>query len=268
MPAFVLCADDFALSEASCHGILKLLEASRLSAVSAVVNTSLWQSRSSALLPYLDKVDIGLHVNLTEGSWLTSPTMTPLGLPKLIAKSYLRRLSEDAIYNELKAQIEAWVHVFGRLPDFIDGHQHIQQLPVIRDAFIRWFNEDSQHHSCYLRCSHTQLFWHNHLLKRFVINRLGAVKLKKLIKQNNIKHNFAFSGIYDFSNKADYRKLFQGFLSEIPASGIIMCHPALGIDNTDPHIQARNKEFAYLMSDAFIDDCKATGMCLARGNIF
>lgn len=268
MSAFVLCADDFALSETSSQGILKLLAASRLSAVSTVVNTALWQTYSTTLLPYLNKVDIGLHFNLTDNAWLTSPKMQQLGLAKLIVKSYLGQLSEDAIYNELKAQIEAWTHVFGRLPDFIDGHQHIQQLPVIRDAIIRWFNENDNHYSGYLRCSHTQIFWHNHLLKRFVINRLGAAKLKKLINKNNIKHNLTFSGIYDFSNKTDYRKLFQGFLKEICKPSIIMCHPAYGIDNDDPHNQARNQEFAYFMSDAFVDDCKSSGMTLSRGSIF
>lgn len=268
MADFVLCADDFALSKASSQGILQLLEASRLSAVSAVVNTALWQTYSTALLPYLNKVDIGLHFNLTEGSWLTAPHMTSLGLPKLIAQSYLSQLSQETIYQELEAQIHAWSLAFGRFPDFIDGHQHIQQLPIIRDAIVQWFNENDNRYSGYLRCSHTRIFWHNHLLKRFVINRLGAAKLKKLLNKNNIKHNLTFSGIYDFSNKTDYRKLFQGFLSEIHSPGIVMCHPAFGIDNADPHIQARNQEFAYFMSDAFINDCKATGMCLARGNIF
>lgn len=268
MSDFVLCADDYALSTASSDGILLLLETSRLSAVSAVVNTNLWQTYSTRLLPYLDKIDIGLHFNLTEAAWLTAPKMKPLGLPKLIAKSYLGQLSEEAVYQELEAQIQAWSLVFGRLPDFIDGHQHIQQLPTIRDAMLRWFQTKDKDISCYLRCSYSRCQGHNNKLKRLIINKLGARKLKKILTKQTIKYNPSFSGIYDFSETANYQQLFQGFLKEMQPSGIIMCHPAYGIDNHDPHNQARNQEFAYFMSDAFVEDCKAAGMNLARGNIF
>lgn len=268
MSNFVLCADDFALSTTSSEGILQLLEASRLSAVSAVVNTRSWQTYSTCLLSYLNKVDIGLHFNLTEAAWLTAPKMKALGLTKLIAKSYLGQLSEDAVYQELEAQIQAWSLAFGRLPDFIDGHQHIQQLPTIRDAMLRWFKTKDKDVSCYLRCSYSHWQNRNNQLKRLIINNLGAIKLKEQLTKQMIKHNPSFSGIYDFSKTANYRQLFQDFLKEIQPTGIIMCHPAYGIDNHDPNNQARNNEFAYFISDAFLEDCKAAGMTLARGCIF
>ena len=31
--------------------------------------------------------------------------------------------------------------LFGRAPDFVDGHQHVQLFPVVRDAFLRAVKE-------------------------------------------------------------------------------------------------------------------------------
>src|SRR5208337_126489 len=38
---------------------------------------------------------------------------------------------------EILRQFEAFASAFGRPPDFVDGHQHVQLFPQIRDAFLR-----------------------------------------------------------------------------------------------------------------------------------
>ena len=36
----------------------------------------------------------------------------------------------------MKAQIAAFAERFGRAPDYVDGHQHVQIFPQVRDAFL------------------------------------------------------------------------------------------------------------------------------------
>lgn len=262
---FVLCADDFALSTGSSLGIISLLEKSRLSAVSCVVNTSLWPEQSQKLLPFLDRVDVGLHFNLTEGSWVSNPGIHNIGLKQLILKAYTHRLSIKLIMQELLAQIRSFTQMTGQTPNFIDGHQHIQQLPGVRQAILSWFTTQLDNNKTYLRCSYLSHLSGNNTIKRWMINRLGAKSLRAQLTKSSIRYNKTFSGVYDFSPQANYRKLFQHFLSETNYQGIIMCHPAKGFDAEDPHTLARQKEWQYLISDDFVDDCLAADMMLSRG---
>lgn len=263
---FILCADDFALSTSSSQGILQLLEKSRLSAVSCVVNMPSWPMQSQALLSYRGKVDLGLHFNLTEGSWLSHSAYNNIGLKQLIIKAYTGRLSSSIVTAELLAQIEAFTKAMGQAPDFIDGHQHIQQLPGIRQAILAWLQTQTSDDKPYLRCSYLNCLFGNDTVKRWVINRLGAKTLRRQLAKTAIRYNREFSGVYDFSPDANYPLLFQQFLRELRAGGLIMCHPAQGFDPQDPHTLARQKEWTYFMSDAFLNDCSAAGLYLSRGD--
>lgn len=272
---FILCADDFALSASSSQGIFALLAKARLSAVSCVVNTELWPQHGPMLLPFLGNtvaaqkpkgIDVGLHFNLTEGVWISDSSIRDIGLTQLILKAYTHRLSTAMIMQELLAQIDAFTQIMGKTPDFIDGHQHIQQFPVIRQAILAWLTTQTSTHKPYLRCSYLQHLSGNDRIKRWVINRLGAKKLKNQLAKTNIPHNKTFSGVYDFSPHANYRHLFQQFLREVNHQGMIMCHPAQGFDPNDPHTLARQQEWAYFMSDDFLEDCTTAGMSLSRGD--
>ena len=48
----------------------------------------------------------------------------------------LRRLDPEIIQAELTVQLAAFTEMFGRSPDFVDGHQHAQLFPGVRDAFL------------------------------------------------------------------------------------------------------------------------------------
>lgn len=262
--AFTLCADDYALSGNSMSAILNLLSKGRLSAVSCVVNTPFWHKGSQALRTH-KQLDVGLHFNLTEGYWLSQASKSLPGLRTLIMKAYWGNLSEDIIAAELMAQLQAFSDCLGRAPDFIDGHQHIQQLPVIRDVIIDYVLGLPREERPYLRSSYLQKTDGNHAGKRWLINHLGAKKFKQLLEEHGLVHNACFSGVYDFSPKADYPALFRGFLTELTEGGLIMCHPSLNDGSKKNHAIAREKEFAYLNSETFIKDCRELGLILTPG---
>ena len=48
----------------------------------------------------------------------------------------LRQLDRKALQAEIAAQIRMFGYEFGRAPDFIDGHQHVQIFPQVRDALF------------------------------------------------------------------------------------------------------------------------------------
>src|SRR6202012_939886 len=73
---------------------------------------------------------IGLHVKLTAPVLPLSMHFRPLDggmfLPfaKLLRAGALRRLDPEIIRTEVVMQLNAFRGLFGRTPDFVDGHQH------------------------------------------------------------------------------------------------------------------------------------------------
>src|SRR2546430_16390818 len=64
-----------------------------------------------------------------------------LPFANLLRAGLLRRLDPEMIEDEVLAQLAAFKELFGRAPDFVDGHQHAQLLPQVRDAFLRAVKE-------------------------------------------------------------------------------------------------------------------------------
>ena len=146
MLRFALCADDYALTPGVSRGILEMLAAGRLTAVSVMVTEPGWPAAAGELRPFLSSADIGLHFNLTLGSPLgampgfgASSNFPALAL--LVRSALLGRLPVTEIGAEIARQIDAFTQHFGRLPDYVDGHQHVHALPGIRDALLRTLRE-------------------------------------------------------------------------------------------------------------------------------
>jgi hypothetical protein len=177
-------------------------------------------------------------------------------LPKLLRASLLRRLDPEMIHGELRVQLAAFEELFGRSPDFVDGHQHAQLFPQVRDAFLRavkeaapkaWVRQGGRHPS-----------------PQSAAARLGAPKalLLDLLSRQfraratraNIAFNSAFAGAYDFSRRPDFGALMAQFLDSLPEDSVVMCHPGF-VDETliglDPLTTQREQEHAYLASEQF-----------------
>lgn len=210
--SIMICADDFGMHPAIDNGILTLLEKQKISAVSCMTNETYWEQDAPSLIPYFNRAKIGLHFNLPYRS-----------LAVFILKSYLRILTKQQIYQALNNQYERFIKIMGRKPDFIDGHQHIHQLPVIRDVVIEFYQMHYVDRQGFIRNTQNK---QKNCIKAKVINLLGGNRLKKLLKKYGIPHNAHFSGIYNLSEKKDYSTLLRQFVADIEGDGLIMCHPA------------------------------------------
>ena len=259
MKYFTLCADDFGYSTEVSQGILSLISIERLTATSCMTNMPDWKNSASKLIPYKDQIDIGLHFNLTEGEALSEDKKLIQSNNVLIIKAQLRQLNKVLIKKELQCQLNAFKEAIGCLPDFIDGHQHIHQLPIIRDALIEVINENYLDKKPYVRVSANgflkTLKQSLNNPKALIIALTGAWGLKSKLQKNNIPFNTSFSGVYDLSPNVYYQRLFKQFMKDIDTGGLIFCHPGMESNNKkDPIAETRAHEWKYFSSSDFLEN--------------
>ncbi len=226
--------------------------------MSCLTNATGWPEAANMLYPYNKEVAVGLHFNLTQGQPLSSELKKMFSLKELIIKSQLRQLDQKVIAGELRAQLSQFIAEFKQLPDFIDGHQHVHQFPVVRDALFEVYEAQLRDEHAYIRSTYNRptlvKFSSVGYVKQMILFLCGGWKFKKELVKRQIPHNTTFSGIYDFSVDADYEKLFPEFLSYVENNGMIMCHPGLPApaDGEDEIYVTRPKEFAYFAGSQFL----------------
>jgi len=256
-----LCADDYAQNTAISEGILYLAEKGRINATSCMVNSNAWDDAHPSLRSIQHTTYVGMHFNLTHGhalssSWKKQYGVQLPGMSLLLTQAYLRRLHPDVIAAELQAQLDAFTQAMNTYPDFIDGHQHIHQLPVIRDALLTAYKRLPPDVSIRKTCNGwRELLSTDGFPKRQVITLLGGITFQNRLSRQNISTNSSFSGIYNFKNAQNYRYFFKQFLSHSQDGGLIMCHPGHPSDDqSDPLHPFRHLELKYLMSDDYLSD--------------
>ena len=259
-----LCADDYGISPGVNHAIRDLFGRGRLNATSVmVVGPTIDRDEVSALQTLAansPRCAIGLHVTLTAPFRPLTMHYQPLdggmfpSFPKLLRAGLLRRLDPEIIHAELRVQLAAFGELFGRAPDFVDGHQHAQLFPQIRDAFLMavkeaapnaWVRQGGRRQSLARRLSSP---------KALVLDTLSA-QFRRRASRADIAFNPGFAGAYDFSRQADFGALMRQFLDGLPEDGVIMCHPGLVDDvlvSLDPLTDQREREYAFLGGEHFL----------------
>ncbi len=138
---FILCADDYGMTEGVSRGLLETAAAGRISAASAMSSLPDWRRAARDWAAARPAVDLGLHVTLTAGAPLGAmPRLAPggefPGLAALAAAAISRRLPHEEIEAEIVRQIDAFCDALGAPPTHVDGHQHVHVLPGVRRALF------------------------------------------------------------------------------------------------------------------------------------
>lgn len=256
-----LCADDYGMAPGVNDAIRQLIAKRRLNATSVMTAaTHLDRVDADALVDVnIDgQAAIGLHVTLTAPFKPLSAAFKPLRdgaflpQPELMRLALMRRLDVERFTIEIATQVEAFVGLFGRLPDYLDGHQHVQLLPQVRDAFLKVAAEAVP--GAWVRqCGRPRGARPLHEPKALVIDILN-VGFRTKASRLGIATNPAFAGAYSFNPKADFPKIFPRFLKSLPDGGLIMCHPGFvdaELASLDSLTTLREHEFAFFNSDAF-----------------
>ena len=269
----ILCADDFGLADGVSRGILELAEIGRLSATGAMTNMPGWQRAAADLKALRGRIAVGLHLNLTTGSPLgPMPQLAPTGtfptLKDVLPKALKRQLSVEEIAGEIGRQLDAFLEVHGEPPAFVDGHQHIHVLPVIRPALLRILTERGYAGRMWLRDPSDGMA----AILRRPIGRSKALIVKSLAQgfarsahAAGLQTNKGFSGFAPLDLSAPAARVFEEAFSKLGPRPVVMCHPGYVDDDLralDPALESRVDELEYLRSEAFEAMLKGQGIRL------
>jgi predicted glycoside hydrolase/deacetylase ChbG (UPF0249 family) len=258
-----LCADDYGLSPGVNRAVRDLIGRGRLNATSVmVVGPAIGRDEVAALQEVVAKSPrcaIGLHATLTAPFRPLTMHFKPvdgglfLPFPKLLRNGFLRRLDPEIIRAELMVQLASFKELFGRAPDFVDGHQHAQLFPQVRDGFLAAVKEAAPHAWVRQGGRNQPLAKRLTDAKALLLDTLSA-QFRKRAARVGLAFNPAFAGAYDFSRSPDFGSLMHRFLDSLPEGGLVMCHPGFVDDvlvSLDPLTTQREHEHAYLAGEDF-----------------
>lgn len=265
--ALCICADDFGLHAGVNDAVARLASVGRLQAVGALVGAPAWKAGVQVLRRLeAEGLDVGLHLDLTEFP-LMPGTRRPLG--RLVALAILRRLDRTRLRAEIRAQLDSFEAELGNAPAFIDGHQHVHQLPCIRDELLAELQSRYGRYRPWIRCTRTVPMVTNSRLhassriKASTIQWLGSRRLSAAVSQHGFAQNRGLLGVYDFQGGAPrYLTLLQNWLAAARDGDLLMCHPGLRATTGEPLGLAREAEYEILAGRAFGELIKSSGVSL------
>jgi predicted glycoside hydrolase/deacetylase ChbG (UPF0249 family) len=270
-----LCADDFGISSSVNTAIRDLVVRGRLNATSVlVVAPSFYRSDAvslNTLNSVTPRVAIGLHVGLTAPFRPASKGFTPgrdgafLPLAATFRHAALRRFRRDALVREIRSQLQTFINTFGRAPDFVDGHQHVHLLPQVGEALLQVV-KDMAPDAWVRQCARAIPLAARFADRKGLLLDIFSYRFRRRAAALGVRTNPAFAGTYEFGEEADFAALFPRFLAGLPDGSVVMCHPGFvdaELRRLDPLTSLREKEYAFLASEAFPALLTAHGLVLA-----
>jgi predicted glycoside hydrolase/deacetylase ChbG (UPF0249 family) len=258
-----LCADDYGIAPGVNGAIRDLVAKGRLNATSAMmVAPSMTRAEASALTILATgdaRVAIGLHVTLTGCFEPLSAGYRPTheghfpDVGAVLVAALRGRLDPAALGTEVEAQFAAFQRLFGRAPDFVDGHQHVHLFPQVRDAVLAAVQTHAPHAWVRQCGAITPLARRLGDPKGMLISWLSRA-FKTQATGLGIATNPAFAGTYTYRAATDFARLFPAFLDGLPDGGLVMCHPGVvdaELARVDPLTTLREAEYAYFGGDEF-----------------
>ena len=260
---FILCADDYGMTEAVSRGLLEAAAAGRISAASAMASLPDWRRAARDWAAARPPVDLGLHVTLTVGAPLGAmPQFAPggefPGVGALAAAALARRLPGEEIEAEILRQIDAFCAATGAPPSHVDGHQHVHVMPGVRGAlFAALAKRDLRNtpvrdsSDAPARIARRRAF----AAKALKVNAL-ATGFRGAARRAGHPLNQGFAGYSDFAPGRYDASRFATYLAAPGPRHLVMCHPGRVDDalrRLDPVTEAREGELAFLLSAEFAD---------------
>ena len=259
----IVCADDFAFSQAVSQGIVQLARLGRISATSALVLSPRWGADVAALHDLRGRIDVGLHLD-----W-TSPLAVAAGHGMSLGRAMLRSIvgsfDRAQVSAEIERQLDAFEAHWKAPPDHVDGHQHVQQFAGIREPLLdvldRRYGTGA---GPWIRISRPVGAGTG--VKGRVVAAMGAHALSRELERRQRRAAPALVGVYGFDGSgADYGARLDGWLRDAPAGAVLMCHPAAQADADDPIGAARRREFDCWRGEAASAALAGANAVLARG---
>ena len=270
-----LCADDYGISTSVNTAIRDLVLRGRLNATSALVVAPSFHRSEAISLNVLNsaapRVAIGLHLALTAPFRPLSQRFKPvseeafLPLAATFRHAVMHRFKHDTLAAEIASQMQAFRNSFGRVPDFVDGHQHVHLFPQIGAALLEVVKATAPN-AWVRQCGRVVPFARRFADRKGLLLDLLSVGFRRRAAALGLRTNPAFAGTYDFADETDFAALFPRFLDRLPDGGLVMCHPGFvdaELQRLDPLTTLREKEHAFFAGDSFPALLAAHGVALA-----
>ncbi len=270
-----ICADDYGITHNVNKAIIKLISNKRLTETSCIVLTENFKKDAKKLKSFKNEIGIGLHLTLTDFKPLSKKYVLNVNgkMPSnlsLLIKCLQKKIDKKQIFDEIDLQIQNFKKYLGFDPNFIDGHHHVHQFPLIRECLIDVIKKRKLVEKIWVRNTHEKL---NKIINRnvsifkaYMISIFGK-RFKNLVKKNSIKTNDGFSGIYNFSSKANFEELFIKFIKQSGKNHVLMVHPGYSdeiLSNLDSVTITRDMEYNFLLSNDFLNILKKKNKILKK----
>ena len=258
----VVCADDYGMSTAVNQAVLQLAQMGRLNATSCLVDGPAFAQGAPALKD--SGIQMGLHLNFTEKLVATQGIYKPLG--QLVRACWLRSLPRAQVNRQINHQLDRFEQLLQCAPQFVDGHQHVHQFPVIRTELLKVLAQRYSSHKPWLRstCAGSLAgLAIRQRIKAGVVQMLGGSLFRHLATQQGFQVNNGFLGVYDFQGGQEaYLRYLRCWLGNARQGDLLMCHPAAMLDPADALALQRLAEFNVLGSGAVADLFGQAGIVL------
>lgn len=238
-----VCADDFGVSTGASLAILDLARLGAISSTTCLVYAPFIDPFARSLRSLVPDVSIGLHLDLTE----FAPASHRDSIRRWLLRGFfLHDIEPGHMLEGIRRQLDRFEELFGQAPAFVDGHQHVHQIPGIREPLLE---ELQRRHgrSVAIRSTCTR---GPHGLKGRLIEVLGGRSLRTLVEDLALSANTDFAGAYDLRSMATFSQSMRRWLRTIASGGLIMCHPELPRKRRLP-ANARQAEYCFLASPAW-----------------
>lgn len=250
MKRITLNVDDLGLAPAVNQAVLRLAEMGRIQAASLMSLGCLPADEAAALQRY--GVDLGLHLDFTG--------LAGLGcLKTVMRRCWLRQWSPALLRDTIARQLDAFEHLTGRMPVFVDGHQHVHQFPQIREHLVA---ELLRRYGAHVALRRTRPLRGD--AKSRLIYWLGGPTLAQIAHSQGLAMNRFFGGVYAFhDDEAALAARWRRWLAAAPETGtLLMCHPAVpGPAWQDEILSARQREWHWLSGNGFAELWQQYGCC-------
>jgi predicted glycoside hydrolase/deacetylase ChbG (UPF0249 family) len=265
-----LIADDYGLAPGVSGAILELIERGRLTGTGCMTGFPEWAEAAARIRPFRGRAAVGLHLTLTDQTALTGPSsLAPdgrlPGLASLALPVRRGRIDERDVHAELDAQYGRFVEALAAPPDYIDGHQHVHFLPMVRNWLLVRFEASARKPA--LRGAPGLPGLDAAAAKIAAVAALAA-GFNRSMQRAGFSVMTPLSGIYDWRQPEKFASTLRSAIGTLPERGVFMCHPG-HVDDIlrarDPMQGVREVEFAVLSSQDFDASLDRAGVRVMGG---
>ncbi len=245
MKKLIVNADDFGISEGINAGIIECFRNGIVRSTSLMSNIPGFE-KSVQLLKKEPDLSVGLHLNITCGSSLSSPreisslldkNNTFYSLSRFMSRLFLGRISLREVEKEFSAQIERVIESGINL-EHIDSHRHIHFHPAIGRVLlglssrfgirrIRSVSLGLWRGSFYKKQILFRKGIYIGFVKQLILSKIASPLQRPMSNLNNAGHVFGVG----YVPKGYYKEALYHYIKNIP-QGVseIVCHPGY-VDN-------------------------------------